>query len=114
MRKQRRKFRHEEHDDDPLSGMANLFDVAMVFSLALMVAIVQRMDMTEFFSKEDFTIVKNPGKENMEIIQKKDGEIIRYENKSKNNDQESGDKGKRIGSAFQLENGQIIYIPDTP
>ena len=54
------------------------FDVAMVFAVALMVALVTRFNMTEMFSKEDFTMVKNPGKENMEIITKEGQEIKRY------------------------------------
>ena len=53
-----------------MGTVANLFDVAMVFAVALMVALVSRFNMTEMFSKEDFTMVKNPGKENMEIITK--------------------------------------------
>ena len=35
-----------------------------------MVALVSRYNMTEVFSQEDYTMVKNPGKENMEIITK--------------------------------------------
>ena len=53
-----------------MSVVSNLFDVAMVFAVALMVALVTRYNMTEMFSQEDFTMVKNPGKENMEIITK--------------------------------------------
>ena len=70
MRNKRRRvpiFKREE-DTDPLSVVVNLFDVAMVFAVALMVAMVMNMNMTEVFSKEDFTVVKNPGKDNMEII----------------------------------------------
>ena len=69
MKRNRRvsKFLKEE-DTDPLSVVVNLFDVAMVFAVALMVAMVMHMNMTEVFGQEDFTIVKNPGKENMEII----------------------------------------------
>lgn len=71
MKRNRRvsKFLKEE-DTDPLSVVVNLFDVAMVFAVALMVAMVMHMNMTEVFGQEDFTIVKNPGKENMEIISK--------------------------------------------
>ena len=58
----------EADDDDPMSVVSNLFDVAMVFALALMVALVSRYNMTEMFSQDDFTMVKNPGKDNMEII----------------------------------------------
>ena len=65
----RRHFNHRE-EHDPVGMLSNLFDVAMVFAVALMVALVTKFNMTEIFSKDDFTIVKNPGKENMEIITK--------------------------------------------
>lgn len=71
MRQRRRsRLSHDGEDDDPMSVVSNLFDVAMVFALALMVALVSRYNMTEMFSKDNFTMVKNPGKENMEIITK--------------------------------------------
>ena len=69
---------HDGEDDDPMSVVSNLFDVAMVFALALMVALVSRYNMTEMFSKDNFTMVKNPGKENMEIITKDGQKINRY------------------------------------
>lgn len=70
MRRRRSLLRRSE-DSDPMSVVSNLFDVAMVFAVALMVALVSRYNMTEMFSQEDFTMVKNPGKENMEIITKR-------------------------------------------
>ena len=71
MRTARRKSKFAVQEDaDPLSVVVNLFDVAMVFAVALMVAMVMHMNMTEVFTQEDFTIVKNPGKDNMEIIMK--------------------------------------------
>ena len=60
----------KEEDSDPISVVSNLFDIAMVFAVALMVALVSRYNMTEVFSQEDYTMVKNPGKEKMEIITK--------------------------------------------
>ena len=73
----RNRLLHNQTDSDPMGTVANLFDVAMVFAVALMVALVTRFNMTEMFSKEDFTMVKNPGKENMEIITKEGQEIQR-------------------------------------
>ncbi len=94
-----------------MSTVSNLFDVAMVFAVALMVALVTRFNMTEMFSSEDFTMVKNPGKENMEIITKEGKQINKY---TPSDDQSSkgGNKGKRVGVAYQLENGEIIYVPE--
>ena len=88
-----------------------MFDIAMVLALGLMVALVTKFNMTEVFSKEDYTIVKNPGKDDMEIIMKK-GEKIEKDKPSESEDASSKSKGKKIGIAYQLENGDIVYIPE--
>lgn len=106
----RRKPNIQDDDDDPLSVVVNLFDVAMVFAVSLMVAMVMHMNMSDFFGKENFTIVKNPGKENMEIITKEGNKIKKYSPSEQNGDSKT--KGKRIGTAYQLENGEIIYVPE--
>lgn len=107
----RKNLLKSSDDLDPMSVVGNLFDVAMVFAVALMVALVTRFNMTEMFSQEDFTIVKNPGKENMEIITKEGQKINRY-TPSENQDEGKGKKGKKVGVAYELENGEIIYIPE--
>jgi len=112
MRKRRRGSNLLQGDDsDPLSVVVNLFDVAMVFAVSLMVAMVMHMNMTEVFGKEDFTIVKNPGKDDMEIITKEGKEINTYKASGQTTDS-NGKQGKRLGTAYQLENGQIIYVPE--
>ena len=106
----RRRLLRRSEDSDPMSVVSNIFDVAMVFAVALMVELVSRYNMTEMFSQEDFTMVKNPGKENMEIITKEGEKINRY-TPSEDSDK-SSNKGKRVGSAYELENGDIIYVPE--
>lgn len=107
----RRRLLNRREDTDPMSVVSNLFDVAMVFAVALMVALVSRYNMTEMFSQEDFTMVKNPGKDNMEIITKEGDKINRY-TPSESDDNLSGNRGKRVGTAYELENGDIIYVPE--
>lgn len=111
MRKKRRRLIGGNDDADPMSVVSNLFDVAMVFAVALMVALVTRYNMIEMFSQDDFTMVKNPGKENMEIITKEGEKINRY-TPSENQDEKSGKRGKKVGIAYELENGEIIYVPE--
>lgn len=106
----KRNLLKKEEDSDPISVVSNLFDVAMVFAVALMVALVTRYNMTEMLSREDFTMVKNPGKENMEIITKEGEKINRYT--PSENQQQSGNRGKKVGIAYELENGEIIYVPE--
>ncbi len=91
--------------------LSNLFDVAMVFAVALMVALVAKFNMTEIFSQEDYTIVKNPGAENMEIITKEGEKITRYR-PSEQQSEGQGKKGRKVGVAYELENGEIIYVPE--
>jgi len=107
----RRRLLNKDEDNDPMSVVSNLFDVAMVFAVALMVALVSRYNMTEMFSQEDFTMVKNPGKENMEIITKEGEKINRY-TPSEDQDSKEGKRGKKVGIAYELDNGEIIYVPE--
>ena len=104
----RRRFTDEEVD--PSSLLSNMFDIAMVFALALMVALVTKFNMTEIFSQQDYTMVKNPGKDNMEIITKEGQTITRY--KPSENQNATGKKGRKVGVAYELENGEVIYVPE--
>lgn len=111
LKRKNKSLLHSSEEDDPMSVVSNLFDVAMVFAVALMVALVTRYNMTEMFSQEDFTMVKNPGKENMEIITKEGQKINRY-TPSEDQSNADGTKGKRVGIAYELDNGEIIYVPE--
>ena len=109
MRKRRRYAAFSESDDsDPMTSLVNLFDVAMVFAVALMVAFAIQSRMTEFLTAEDATFVKNAGKDNMEIIVKKNNKITRYKSEKSTG---SG-RGRRVGIAYQLESGEVIYVPE--
>ncbi len=112
MRKKRRASLLQQDNDDPLSVVVNLFDVAMVFAVSLMVAMVMHLSMNEVFGKEDFTVIKNPGAANMEIVIKKGKEIKTFQA----TDQEAkpdGDLGRKVGTAYKMSDGRIIYVPDT-
>ncbi|MBQ3878036.1 MAG: DUF2149 domain-containing protein, partial [Prevotella sp.] len=59
---------------------------------------------------EDFTMIKNPGKDNMEIITRQGKEIKRY--KASDEQNATGKRGRKVGIAYELENGEIIYVPE--
>ena len=107
----RRSFLKDNDANDPMSVVGNLFDVAMVFAVALMVALVTHFNMAEMFSQEDYTIVKNPGEQSMEIVTKKGGKIERYV-PSDMQKKKGSTMGRRVGVAYELENGEIIYVPE--
>ncbi|ABN55976.1 MULTISPECIES: DUF2149 domain-containing protein [Methanoculleus] len=105
----RRRIILDDEDEDPLSGVANLFDVAMVFAVALLVALVVAYNVPELLDDEaDLTVVKNPGQPNMQIIIK-EGKTLKVLNMT---EELAGGQGSRMGTAYRLESGEIIYVPD--
>ena len=98
----------DEDEVDPRSSLMNLFDAAMVFAVALMVAFAIQSRMTEFLTAEDATFVKNAGRPDMEIIVKKENKVTRYKSEKTTG---SG-RGQRVGIAYRLESGEVIYVPE--
>jgi len=95
-------------EDDPLTSVANLFDVAMVFAVALLLALVMRFQLPELISeKQDITILKNPGKPNMEIIRRKGKKLEHY----RMTKQSLGGEGEKLGTAYRLTSGEVVYVP---
>jgi hypothetical protein len=42
----------------------------------------------------------------------KEGQKINKYTPSENQDAKSGKKGKKVGIAYELDNGEIIYVPE--
>lgn len=96
-------------DDDPLSGVANLFDLSVVFIVALMVTLFSVYRMGDLLDPDtEVTMVMTNEAGQSEIIVKRGTVIEAYE---VTGDTMAGD-GERLGSAYRLPDGQIIYVPD--
>ncbi|PID78914.1 hypothetical protein CSB20_12780 [bacterium DOLZORAL124_64_63] len=97
----------EGEESDPLAGLANLFDLAMVFAVALMVALVSFLRVPALLQDKDYTVITNPGQEDMEIVVKEGQEIKHYEATS-----ETGvGQGELLGQAYRLPDGRVVYVP---
>ena len=92
---------------DPTAGMANLFDVAMVFAVALMVALVSYLRLPALLQQKDYTVITNPGQPDMEILVKEGEEIRHYES----SDQTGFGHGELLGQAYRLADGRVVYVP---
>jgi len=110
----RRRQRHSRIgggiEEDPMAGLTNLFDIAMVFAVALMLALVTYSSLPELISGEDVTIVKNPGTADMEVIIKH-GETIEIQKIT--NETVKG-MGKKLGTTYLLPSGEVVYVLETP
>ncbi|WP_321420606.1 DUF2149 domain-containing protein [uncultured Methanomethylovorans sp.] len=101
----------DEEERNPLEGVANLFDTAMVFAVALMLALLMSYNLTDLLNPtESTTIVKNPGQKDMQIIVKEEGKPIEVMNLT---DQIGGGSGDVLGTAYKLADGRVVYVPDS-
>ena len=103
----RRKRLILDEEEDPLGGVANLFDAAMVFAVALLIALVISASVPELLNPTaDITVVKNLGQENMQVIIKK-GQEIKVMNMT---EQVAGGQGRKLGTAYRLT--CLLYTSD--
>lgn len=100
------KLLEEDEALNPMLSVTNLVDVFLVIIAALLIAIAQNP--LNPFTAENVTVIKNAGKEDMEMIIK-DGEKIEHY-------QSSGDigqgEGTRAGVAYRMNDGSMIYVPE--
>lgn len=104
------KRRHRTVDEDPLIGVANLFDLALVMVLGFLLALLTAFKLSDIFSKNsEITILKKDARGRIEIIVKKGKEIKVYKGAGESAE---GIVGERIGSAYRLKDGRIVYVPE--
>lgn len=101
--------RESVHDEDPLAGIANLFDVSVAFIVALLIALFGLFSAGSMLDPaSSVTIVKQSAKGETEIITKKGAEI----SVQKVTDRSLSGEGVRLGTAYRLANGQVVYVPE--
>ncbi len=95
--------------EDPMAGVANLFDASIVFIVSMMIALFMAYNMLDLMNpSSEITITKKTTNGTLEIITKK-GKEIKIQ---KITDKKMGGEGHRLGTAYQLKDGRVIYVPD--
>jgi hypothetical protein len=101
--------RSSVHREDPLSGVANLFDASIVFAIGLMVALLQAFSLSQLLNPNSkFTVVTKDAAGQLEIIER-DGKEVKVRKVTP--EQQSG-QGKRLGVAYELPDGSVVYVPE--
>lgn len=109
LQKRRESLHDIDIEDDPMSGIANLFDVGLVFIVALLITLFSAYNLQDLFSEHsDMTILKKSSNKELEIISKK-GKKIKVVKVTK---EQAEGKGERLGTAYRLSDGSTIYVPD--
>ena len=95
--------------EDPLSGVANLFDISLAFIVAMVVALFSMMGAPSLLDpNSSWTMTRTAADGRMEIV-RKDGKQIRVEKVS---DRKLSGNGDRLGVAYRLPDGKVVYVPE--
>lgn len=97
----------DDDHDDPILSVVNLIDVFLVIIAVLLIVVIENP--LNPFSSDEVVVVKNPGREDMEMIVKKGEEMTRY----KTTDEIGEGRGMRAGITYRLEDGSMIYVPES-
>jgi hypothetical protein len=97
------------YHEDPLAAVANLFDLASVFIAFLVAVIATRLGLPELLNPEaDVAVVRKSDSGQVEIVLRRGKTVKAY----RATDYLVGGQATRLGIAYRLEDGQIVYVPD--
>jgi hypothetical protein len=107
--RRRRQLDADTPLEDPISGVANLFDASVVFIVSMMIALFMAYNMMDLLDpRAEVTITKRSATGEIEMITRKGTEL----KVQKVSDKKMSGEGERLGVAYRLKNGQTIYVPD--
>jgi hypothetical protein len=95
--------------DDPMSAVANLLDIFLVFIVALLVSFLSAYHLEDLLSPETNVTVMTQSPEGEITIVTKQAKKIEAVKISRT---EAEGKGTRLGVAYKLEDGSLVYLPD--
>ena len=104
----RRRVGTSDRNGDPLDGIVNLWDVAIVLAVGFLVAALSAAGVTGLLTSKNMTIVTNPGTPQMQVIVKDGDKITKLDMQS---GQQVAGAGTLMGSFYKLADGTVVYVP---
>ena len=92
-------------EDDPLDGVANFFDLGVIFALGFMVPLLARQ------AHKELTQTPAPSTDTASAQAPATLDRVRVPRYRPSADRLSGD-GQRLGVAYRLASGEVVYVPD--
>ena len=106
----RRRINRTDRNGDPLDGVVNLFDVAIILAVGFLLAALTGIGLTGILSSKDVTIVTNPGQPDMQIVTKQGSQITKLNLAA---GQQVSGLGTLIGQFYRLPDGTTVYVPSS-
>lgn len=98
-----RLFEEEAH---PLSDLTNIFDITVVFCVGLLFILWSTLGLKDVLQVEKGSTVKL---EQLEALLKK----AKTTKMMRSTDKEMQGEGLRLGTAYMLQDGTVVYVPES-
>src|SRR5262249_26081785 len=106
----RRARSRPDRAGDPLDGLVNLFDLAIVLAVAFLLAAPASLKLTGLLSQKDNTGVERSAGGRETIIEKHGNQVhVLHVTR-----QQASGEGVRVGVVYRLRDGRIVYVPQGP
>jgi len=103
------RFMDAAAEDDPLSLMPNLFDLSIVLAIGFLLTALGALSLRGLVqSTDDWTLLRR-GESGLTEVLSRRGKSIRIQKLSP---RKAGGQGVRVGVAYELEGGEVVYVPD--
>lgn len=104
----RRRISRIDRNGDPLDGLVNLWDTALVLAVGFLVMALAGLGISGILTSDKVTIVTDPGTPDMQVVVKNGDQIKKLDVTS--GPQVSG-VGSLVGSFYELADGTVVYVP---
>jgi hypothetical protein len=105
----RRRSGTADRNGDPLDGIVNLWNVAIVLAVGFLVAALTAVGAGGLLTDHNMTVVTNPGAPDMQVIVKSGDKITKLDMAA---GAQAQGVGTLIGSFYRLADGTVIYVPE--
>ena len=96
-------------DEDPTAGLVNLFDIWMVFALALLLALVEAGVVRVAGNQPPAQAAASTN--DSQRLEPLASESVKVTTIRVTRDKLAGE-GLRLGTAYRLKSGEVVYVPD--
>ena len=97
------------HREDPLAGVANLFDASIVFAVGLMVALMQAFSLAQLFNPRRSSPWSSATPHRRTAF---DREEPQGDQVSRITPEQKAGEGTQLGVAYRLPDGSVVYVPE--
>jgi hypothetical protein len=97
---------YNDRAGDPLDGLVNLFDLAIVLSVAFLLAALTSLRLGGVLTGHDTAVVQHPGSSSQTVVVRK-GDHLHVLHLT--NHQVTG-SGTKLGAVYRLKDGRLVYV----